>query len=97
MTTSSAKSKQVLVTGDFTIDWNIAHLRRAELESHTWNPDDWTRACRQRGGAALLGDIIEEVVSQMESKVKDLHFWQNDALYKETGDFGARIKRKLRI
>ena len=66
MTTSSAKSKQVLVTGDFTIDWNIAHLRRAELENHTWNPDDWTRACRQRGGAALLGDIIEEVVSQME-------------------------------
>jgi len=66
MTTSSVKSNQILVTGDFTIDWNIAHLRRAELENHAWNPDDWTRACRQRGGAALLGDIIEEVVFQMQ-------------------------------
>jgi len=63
MTTSSAKSKQVLVTGDFTIDWNIAHLRRGGTrESYIANPDcNWTRACRQRGGAALLGDIIEEV------------------------------------
>ena len=55
----------VLVTGDLTMDWNIAHLRRVEFDSHTWNPDDWTRACWQPGGAALLGDLIEEVTLQM--------------------------------
>lgn len=40
---------------------------------------------------------VLNVVSEMGSKEKDLHFWQNDALYKETGNITARIKRKLRI
>jgi (heptosyl)LPS beta-1,4-glucosyltransferase len=38
-----------------------------------------------------------EVVSEMTSKEKDLHYWQNDVLYKETNSITARIKRKLRI
>jgi hypothetical protein len=61
----------VLVTGDLTMDWNIAHLRHAELDSHTWNPDDWTRACWQPGGAALLGDLIEEVTLQMKQNGRE--------------------------
>lgn len=40
---------------------------------------------------------VSEVVTQMVNNEKDIHFWQNDALYKETGNLGARIKRKLRI
>lgn len=40
---------------------------------------------------------VLKAVSEMGSKEKDLHFWQNDALYKETGNITARIKRKLRI
>jgi len=38
-----------------------------------------------------------DVISEMSNKEKDLHFWQNDAMYKETGNLTARIKRKLRI
>jgi (heptosyl)LPS beta-1,4-glucosyltransferase len=40
---------------------------------------------------------VLKVISEMSSKEKDVHFWQNDALYKETGNLTARIKRKLRI
>jgi (heptosyl)LPS beta-1,4-glucosyltransferase len=40
---------------------------------------------------------ISEVIFEMAIKEKELHFWQNDALYKETGSLAARIKRKLRI
>jgi (heptosyl)LPS beta-1,4-glucosyltransferase len=40
---------------------------------------------------------VLKVVSEMGTKEKDIHFWQNDALYKETGNLTARIKRKLRI
>jgi (heptosyl)LPS beta-1,4-glucosyltransferase len=40
---------------------------------------------------------VPEVIEEMSTREKDLHFWQNDVLYKETGSFGARIKRKLRI
>jgi (heptosyl)LPS beta-1,4-glucosyltransferase len=38
-----------------------------------------------------------EVISQMKVKEKDLHFWQNDVLYKETNSLIARIKRKFKI
>lgn len=38
-----------------------------------------------------------KVVSIMSNKERDLHYWQNDALYRETGSLTARIKRKLRI
>jgi (heptosyl)LPS beta-1,4-glucosyltransferase len=40
---------------------------------------------------------LSKVVSEMRSKEKELHYWQNDASYKESGRFTDRIKRKLRI
>ena len=56
MTAQEKSKKVVVVTGDLTIDWNIARLRGADTGGLSWNPDDRTRACAQRGGAALLGD-----------------------------------------
>lgn len=64
----AADRKTVLVTGDFTIDWNIAHIQRAEGTGQAWNPDDRTRACWQRGGAALLGDLIEGLALDLKNK-----------------------------
>jgi (heptosyl)LPS beta-1,4-glucosyltransferase len=40
---------------------------------------------------------LSDVISEMAIKEKDLHFWQNDALYKQTGSLTARLRRKLRI
>jgi hypothetical protein len=64
----TAIRKTVLVTGDYTIDWNIARIRRADCAGQAWNPDDRTRACRQRGGAALLGDLIEALALDMKRR-----------------------------
>lgn len=63
----AASPKTVLVTGDFTVDWNIARVRRADGSGQAWNPDDRTRACRQRGGAALLGDLIEALALNLKN------------------------------
>ena len=49
----------VVVTGDVTMDWNLARTRRPDSGGAVWNADDFTRAFWQRGGAALLGDLIE--------------------------------------
>ena len=57
----------VVVTGDVTIDWNIAHLKRSPEGGCAWNSTDRARVCPRRGGAALLGDLIEEVASQMRA------------------------------
>jgi hypothetical protein len=54
-----------VVTGDATIDWNIARTRLAEGLSAAWNADDSTRAYWQRGGAALLADLITAVAAEM--------------------------------
>ncbi|HKB88330.1 MAG TPA: glycosyltransferase family 2 protein [Patescibacteria group bacterium] len=40
---------------------------------------------------------LSDIISEMRLKEKDLHFWQNNALYKQTGSLTARLKRKLRI
>jgi hypothetical protein len=37
-------SKTIVVTGDFTIDWNIARIRRDDISGNSWNPNDLTRA-----------------------------------------------------
>lgn len=40
---------------------------------------------------------LTEVVKTFRAQEKDLHFWENDASYKESGRLTDRIKRKLRI
>ncbi len=60
--------RTIVVTGDFIVDWNIARIRGHEGAGQAWNPDDRTRACWQRGGAALLGDIIEALAGDLNRK-----------------------------
>ena len=40
---------------------------------------------------------VSDVVSEMRAKEKELHFWQNDALYKETKNIFYRIKKKISL
>lgn len=57
----------LIVTGDVTIDWNIALVNQSDESGDIWSPEDETRACPQRGGAALLADLIEHAASKIES------------------------------
>jgi hypothetical protein len=73
MTSKSSSLRTILVSGDVTIDWNIAHNEQfSEGTCQTWNPNSWTRAYSQRGGAALLADLIEAVarISAGDAKAK---------------------------
>ncbi len=40
---------------------------------------------------------VNEVNSLMRDEEKELHYWQGDARYKESGKFTDRIRRKLKI
>lgn len=40
---------------------------------------------------------LPKAISEMRSKEKELHYWQSDTSYKESGKLSDRIKRKLRI
>ncbi|MEY2396564.1 MAG: hypothetical protein QOF94_2909, partial [Acidobacteriaceae bacterium] len=59
-------SKVVVVTGDVTMDWNIARIRRGDHPKSSWHADDTTRAHWQRGGAALLADLVQTIAQQLE-------------------------------
>ena len=62
---SSQRSPKVIVTGDVTMDWNLARIRRLKEQLPTWNADDRTRASWQPGGAAMLADLIEAVADTL--------------------------------
>jgi hypothetical protein len=59
----SHRKKTVVVTGDITIDWNIARVRLAATPSYVWSTDNLAHAFCQRGGAALLADLMEAIAN----------------------------------
>lgn len=65
---ANAKSTpRVVVAGDVTMDWNIARTRSLRGGGAVWNAEDCTRAYWQRGGAALLGELIQAVAEQLKT------------------------------
>lgn len=67
----SNAQKIAIVTGDVTMDWNLARTQRARDGAANWTREDCTRACWQRGGAAMLADLIETVAADLSQTGKD--------------------------
>ena len=57
----------IVDTGHVTKDWNLARINRGAGKELTWNADDSTNACWQRGGAALLADLIAVIAKELEA------------------------------
>lgn len=65
-------TKRIFVTGDFTIDWNLARIHRSKGKVQRWRNDDCTRATCQPGGSALLGKLISAIaISLKENNLSD--------------------------
>ena len=62
------ETKTVVVSGDVTIDWNIARIRRTEGIVQAWNANDFAGAFCQRGGEAMLADLITAVAKDLQQK-----------------------------
>ena len=67
MADAQQATKEIVVTGDVTFDWNLARTRGSPADGAGWSTDDCTRACQQRGGAALLADLIQAVADDLRS------------------------------
>jgi hypothetical protein len=63
----------IVVTGDFTIDWNVARIQRRDIPAHGWNAEDMTRACCQRGGATMLADLIKAVANDLSRSKRAIY------------------------
>lgn len=73
MSSDSKTTANVVITGDITMDWNLARVNRGADKELTWNPDDSTFACWQRGGAALLADLISVIAQDLMSGSKHIY------------------------
>lgn len=63
---------KILITGDFTVDWNIAYRKNTpKTTTDHWNPKNLTQACRQPGGAALLADLVQYVINSLPPDQKN--------------------------
>lgn len=56
-----SRRKSIIIAGDVTIDWNIARVQRMDSPTNVWSADNLSHAFYQRGGDALLADLIEAV------------------------------------
>jgi hypothetical protein len=73
MNQQTNRSHSVVVTGDLTIDWNLARVQYLPSSGGCWAAEDVTRACWQRGGANLMADLIEALSAVLR------HRGQSDA------------------
>jgi RyR domain len=61
------KSEHILiVTGDIAMDWNLARARRSTSDTSFWSADDTARTTWQRGGAALLADLVDAIARDLQ-------------------------------
>ena len=67
MAHASNAKRVIVVAGDVTIDWNLARSRSPHSSGEQWTAEDCTRAYSQRGGAALLGDLLDAVSHELNS------------------------------
>ncbi|MGD0736470.1 MAG: RyR domain-containing protein [Terracidiphilus sp.] len=61
-------AKTVVVTGDFTLDWNLARGFGPEALNRIWEAAVCSRLQWQRGGTGLLADLICEVNEQVKGE-----------------------------
>jgi len=62
------KTKTVVVTGDFPLDWNLARGRGPEVLNRIWEAAVCSRLQWQRGGAGLLADLICGIKEQIHGE-----------------------------
>ena len=61
---STEVSRIVVVAGDVNIDWNLARSERSAEPLAAWTAETSTVAAWQRGGAALLTDLVRELLAR---------------------------------
>ena len=63
------KAISIVVTGDVTIDWNIAHEPHKLREPTDWTGEMSCSMSWQYGSASLLADLIKTMTNQLKSKL----------------------------
>ena len=63
--TKTSERSTVIVDGDVTMDWNLADLGPQNGETTSWSRTTRSRMCWQRGGAALVADLLQAAITDL--------------------------------
>jgi hypothetical protein len=63
---TNTSEQTIIVTGDIAMDWNLARTRRSRNDASFWSADDITNTTWQRGGAALLADLVVAIARDLQ-------------------------------
>ena len=66
MMTKNQSEQTIIITGDISMDWNLARAPRSRGDVSSWSADDTTSTSWQRGGAALLADLVEAIARDLQ-------------------------------
>ena len=58
--------QDLIITGDITMDWNLARTRRSRNDITFWSANDTACTTWQHGGSALLADLLEAVAGDLQ-------------------------------
>jgi hypothetical protein len=67
---NNKNTKILVVTGDLTIDWNIARVKQSDIIRNVWNAEDLTTAFCQKGGVAMLANLIKSIAANLNKNKK---------------------------
>lgn len=57
----SQPSKTVVVSGDISLDWNLARRRRSKVTLTGWSAEDHVHTCFQPGGSLLTSALVRRI------------------------------------
>ncbi len=61
---------KIVVAGDLTIDWHLRRIRRKQDNTAFWSADDSIHVNGQRGGCALLADLVDTIAKELNQATK---------------------------
>ncbi len=61
-------ARHVVVSGDTTMDWNLARSRTVQSDGAPGSALDSARLCGERGGAALLADLVAAALASLDDE-----------------------------
>jgi hypothetical protein len=67
-TKAAAVKRRVIVTGDVTVDWNLARTRKLADSGIAWNAADRTEMYGKPGGAALMAGLMTEIAATLAAE-----------------------------
>jgi hypothetical protein len=68
MPRSPKHTMKAVVTGDVTMDWHLRHEPQADNGGQRWRRFGKTQVFCQRGGAALLADLVKQIADRIDPK-----------------------------